>query len=246
MSQQAKPGAAESQPTLGLVHTTAVTVPAMKALAAEELPGVRVINILDDSLLADVIAAGGVTDAVRSRLRAYVQQAAGAGAEAVMSCCSSIGEAVEELAAEASLPVLRIDKPMAEEAVRLGTRIGVLATVRTTLDPTANLIRRTAEAMQRQVAVEAMLVDGAFEALQAGRGEEHDQKVLAALQELLSRSDVVVLAQASMARLLNALPSAPAVPVLTSPVLGLRAAGEAVHTAHAAGGVIAAPGPNHE
>jgi aspartate/glutamate racemase len=200
----------------------------MKELAARELPGVRVISLMDDSLLPDVMAAGGVTDAVRQRLRAYVEQAIGAGAQAVMSCCSSIGDAVEEIAAEASVPVLRIDAPMAEEAVRQGERIGVLATVGTTLEPTANLIRRTAARLGRQAKVEAVLVEGAYADLQAGHGEEHDRKVLRALRDLIARSDVVVLAQASMARLVAALESPPPVPILSSPLSGLRAAGACV------------------
>jgi aspartate/glutamate racemase len=200
----------------------------MKDLAARELPGVRVINILDDSLLADVIAAGSVTDAVRSRLRAYVRQAIDAGAEAVMSCCSSIGEAVEEIAAGSPVPVLRVDAPMAEEAVRRGTRIGVIATVRTTLEPTANLVRRTGQRLGRDVQVEAVLVEGAYDALTAGDGAEHDRLVQAALRDLIARSDVVVLAQASMARILAALPQPPPIPVLSSPLTGLKAAGQAV------------------
>ena len=215
-------------PTLGLIHTTPVTVPAMKDLAAAELPGVRVVNILDDSLLADVIAAGGVTDSVRRRLRTYVQSAREAGAQAVMSCCSSIGDAVEALAAESDIPVLRIDAPMAEEAVARGTRIGVLATVQTTLAPTAGLIRRTAERLGKQVTVEAVVVEGAYDHLRAGRGEEHDRLVLATLQDLIRRSDVVVLAQASMARLIAALPEPPNVPILTSPRSGLFAAASRV------------------
>ena len=68
---------------------------------------------------------------------------------------------------------------------------------------TANLIRRQARDAGRAVEVEAILVEGAFAALQAGRAAEHDERVLAALEDLLRRSDVVVLAQASMARLLG-------------------------------------------
>lgn len=219
--------ATEHEPaTIALLHTTAVTVPAMKELAGQHLPGVRVINILDDSLLADVIAAGEVTPAVRTRLRAYVDQAVQAGAQAVMSCCSSIGEVVEALDGSAGVPVWRIDAPMAEEAVRLGSHIGVLATVRTTLDPTVRLIQRTAERLGKPVEVEAVLIEGAFAALQSGEGETHDQLVRSALEQILKRADVVVLAQASMARLLSALPEPPRVPVLTSPVSGLRAAGD--------------------
>lgn len=216
------------RPTLALLHTTHLTVPTLKALAAERLPEVRNINILDDSLLADVIAAGSVTPAVEDRLRAYIYQAAVAGASAVLCCCSSVGEAAERLRATAPIPVLRIDEPMAGAAVRAGRLVGVIATVKTTLEPTAKLVRRTAAEAGREVQVEAVVVEGAFAALGAGRPEEHDRLVLDALRSLIERSDVVVLAQASMARLIGSLGSAPAVPVLSSPESGIDAAGAAV------------------
>lgn len=205
-------------PTLALIHTTAVTVPTFKDLAATHLPGVRVINLLDDSLLSDVMAAGHVTDAVRQRLEAYVGQARRAGADAVMSCCSTIGAVMENLGC------WRVDEAMAAEAVARGPRVGVIATVPTTLGPTADLIRRQAMERQAEVQVETVVVDGAFAALQAGRAAEHDEKVLAALEALLSRSDVVVLAQASMARLVQTLKTPPRIPILTSPVSGLQLA----------------------
>jgi Asp/Glu/hydantoin racemase len=211
--------------TLALLHTTPVTVQSMKDLAAQHLPGVRVINLLDDSLLQDVIAAGGVTPEVEARMQAYVKQAEVAGADAVLCCCSSVGEVVERARAGANMPLLRIDEPMAVEAVTTGKRIGVIATVKTTLEPTVGLIRRKAVELGKDVNVEPVLVEGAFAALSAGRGEEHDRLVKAALEGLLERSDVVVLAQASIARVLAALPQPPKVPVLTSPLSGLKAAG---------------------
>lgn len=212
--------------TLALLHTTPVTVPVMKELAAKEMPNVRVVNLLDDSLLADVMAAGGVTEPVERRMKAYLEQAMVAGADALMCCCSSVGEVAERLAETSPIPVLRIDAPMAEEAVNNGPRIGVIATVQTTLEPTASLIRRKAEEMGKEVEVEPLLVKGAFAALQAGRGEEHDLLVRTALEGLLTRSDVVVLAQASMARLLGSLSEPPRVPILTSPVSGIKSAGD--------------------
>ncbi len=214
--------------TLALLHTTPVTVQSMKELAGKEIPGVRIINLLDDSLLQDVIAAGGVTQEVEARIQAYVAQAQVAGASAVMSCCSSIGEAVERARAGVPLPVLRIDEPMAVEAVNTGARIGVIATVKTTLEPTANLIRRKAQEMGKTVQVEAVLVEGAYAALINGNGAEHDRLVTTQLESLLERSDVVVLAQASMARLLGSLSQPPRVPILTSPASGLKAAGAAL------------------
>lgn len=209
--------------TLALLHTTPVTVAAMKALAAQKAPGVRVINILDDSLLPDVMRAGHPTEEVQNRLRAYARSAVDAGADAVMCCCSSVGDVVETLRDDLPMPFLRIDEPMAEQAVSLGERISVIATVGTTLEPTASLIERAARKVGKKVQVERVLVEGAYDALVAGRAEEHDARVTGALRGLLDRSDVVVLAQASMARLLPGL-GEPPIPILSSPESGLARA----------------------
>ncbi|HYF75616.1 MAG TPA: aspartate/glutamate racemase family protein [Symbiobacteriaceae bacterium] len=212
--------------TLALLHTTPMTVTGLKELAAEHVPGVRIINLLDDSLLADVMAAGGVTPEVEGRMRAYIDQAKVAGADAVLCCCSSVGEVIERARPGAALPVLRIDEPMAEAAVKTGSRIGVVATVGTTLEPTANLIRRKATELGRNVTVEALKVEGAYQALTSGRPDEHDALVLKALEGLLQRSDVIVLAQASLARVAGKLTTQ--IPILSSPVSGLQAAAKVV------------------
>ena len=62
------------------------------------------------------------------------------------------------------------------------------------------------------------LCEGAFQAILAGDPAAHDAKVAAALSELSRQSDVIVLAQASMARVAEALPAAERrVPILSSP-----------------------------
>ncbi|GGO26044.1 aspartate/glutamate racemase family protein [Deinococcus humi] len=213
--------------TLALIHTTPVTVTTMKTLATEQAPGVRVIHLLDDSLLPDVIRAGHLTPEVTGRLRSYAGAAVSAGADAVMCCCSSVGDAVDALRAELPVPFLRIDGPMAEQAVRLGERVGVIATVASTLEPTARLIERAAELAGRPVEVERVLVDGAYDALMGGQPEQHDALVTGALQGLTGRVDVVVLAQASMARLIPSLPHT-LTPILSSPESGLAHALEAL------------------
>ncbi|THF85464.1 Asp/Glu racemase [Deinococcus sp. KSM4-11] len=225
------PGA-PPQETLALLHTTPVTLTDLPVRVTAQAPHVRVINILDDSLLADVMAAGEVTLAVHARLRAYLHAARDAGATAVMTCCSSVGAAVDALAGELSIPVLRIDRPMAAQASTLGRRVGVLATVPTTLEPTAALIEREATAASREVQVVRRVVEGAYAARVAGDGEEHDRLVIAALRELLGGVDVIVLAQASMARLLPALGDTGGVPVLSSPDSGVAAALHAVEDSH--------------
>jgi Asp/Glu/hydantoin racemase len=140
----------------------------------------------------------------------------------VLVTCSSIGAAVETAATVAGVPVLRVDQPMADKAVATGRRVGVIATLPTTLKPTADLIRRRAVAANRDVELVTRLCDGAFDALMSGDAVKHDAMVGKALTELMGEVDVVVLAQASMARVADALPAeAKRVPVLSSPGLAI-------------------------
>jgi Asp/Glu/hydantoin racemase len=130
-----------------------------------------------------------------------VASAADAGADAVLVTCSSIGPAVVVARTLFDFPVLRIDERMAEQAVRMGPRIGVIATLLTTLQPTVDLLRDTAHRLGRQVEIESSLCAGAFEAILRGDTETHDNTVTRQLIEFAGSVDVIVLAQASMARI---------------------------------------------
>jgi hypothetical protein len=111
---------------------------------------------------------------------------------------------------------------MAEEAVRQGSRIGVMATLRTTLEPTLALLRDKADAAGKNVELVSSLCDGAFEAVLAGDTATHDRILSKALLEEMKDVDVVVLAQASMARVVQAMGAdALPMPVLSSPELAV-------------------------
>jgi Asp/Glu/hydantoin racemase len=203
---------------LGLVHTSATLVPVFAALCKEKLPNVDVFNIVDDSLVRGIREAGRITPTIEMRVAGYLTSAAYAGADYIMVTCSSIGPAVEAGAKGIPTPVLRVDLPMADKAVATGKRIGVIATLSTTLEPTVELIQRRAGLAGKQFELTSKLVEGAFEALMAGDGATHDAKVAAALKELSQQVDVILLAQASMARVVDALaPEDRRVPILASP-----------------------------
>ena len=195
-------------PKLAIVHTAPMLEPVFERLVRTARPDVETVHIVDEELLADAIANDGLTDANRSAVEARVREAAATGADAVLVTCSSIGEAVEAAAGAVGVPVVRVDVAMAQEAVDAGRRIGVLATLRSTLRPTAALIRRTARDAGREVEIVEQLCDGAYAALRAGDRDRHDALVRAGYEALRGRVDVVVLAQASMARILDALPEA--------------------------------------
>lgn len=207
---------------LGLLHTSATLVPIFEQLCKAKLPGVAVFNLVDDSLIKDVIVHGKLRPQTARRVAQHVAAAEDAGADFIMVTCSSIGAAVETAATLTGVPVLRVDQPMADQAVTTAQRIGVIATLPTTLEPTTDLVRRRAAAANREVTITPRLCDGAFDALMSGDAETHDAMVAAALRELAAQVDVIALAQASMARVVETLSEADRrTPILASPPLAV-------------------------
>lgn len=208
--------------TLALIHTSATLVPVFQQLTKAKLPTTETFNIVDDSLVRQIGAQGGITPEISARVAAYIKSAASGGADFILVTCSSIGPAVEEAAVTVKVPVLRVDQPMADAAVRAGRRIGVIATLPTTLHPTADLVRRRAAAAAREIELKTKLCEGAFEALMSGDAVTHDRLVAAALRELSSEVDVILLAQASMARVVDTLPAADRkIPIFASPPIAI-------------------------
>lgn len=208
---------------LALLHTSPVLTPLFATLCARWLPEVKIFHLVDESLIKNTIAAGQLQKLTIRRLIRLTGSAFEAGADAVLVTCSSIGPGVEIAQSLFDQPVIRVDEAMARAAVKQGSRIGVLATLRTTLAPTAALVRRVAQDAEKPVEILECLCDGAFEAVLAGDTATHDRIVAEALTSRLRAVDVMVLAQASMARVLDALPAGTLkVPVLSSPELGVR------------------------
>ncbi len=112
--------------------------------------------------------------------------------------------------------------PEAREAVARGSRIGVVATLATTLRPTGDLILDTARAQGTPVVLDSVLVEGAYAALLGGDQAGHDDLVAAALDAATRGNDAVVLAQASMARVLPRLAEAQQAKVLASPAFAVE------------------------
>ena len=174
--------------TLGLVHTSATLVPMFAELCSKYLPHVKTFNIVDDSLIKNTIACGELTPETSRRVVNYAGSAQDAGADFILFTCSSIGPAVEAAAALTKVPVLRVDQPMADKAVQTGKRIGVIATLSTTLEPTSDLVKRRAAAAGKEIVLVSRLCEGAFDALMSGDAATHDKKVGDALKQLFSYS----------------------------------------------------------
>jgi len=209
---------------LAFIHTSHVLIPLFAQLAKEHLAGVEVFHMSDESLIRNTMAAGELTKSTTRRVIGMIGLAREGGADAVMVTCSSIGAAIPIAREQFDFPILRIDEAMADAAVRAGKRIGVAATLRTTLQPTVDLLVERAIAAGRDVDIDPELCEGAFEAVLSGDTARHDELVSVALRGLRDRVDVVVLAQASMARVLAQMDLSKGAPVLSSPELAVRSA----------------------
>jgi Asp/Glu/hydantoin racemase len=211
--------------TLALIHTSATLTPLFSALCKKYMPETTILHMVDESLITDTIREGCLRRVTMRRLLTLIESAETAGADAVMVTCSSLGPGVALGQRLFDFPVIRIDEAMAEAAVRMGRRIGVMATLSTTLEPTIALLREKAAEAAIEIEIVASLCDGAFDAVLAGNTAAHDRILSEALKSEMKGVDVVILAQASMARVVTAMPDGTlSMPVLSSPELAVKSA----------------------
>jgi Asp/Glu/hydantoin racemase len=205
---------------MAVLHTSFVFLnvePVFKDLFKEMIPDVEIIDFVDSQVLADVRKVGKVEVPHIRRMCHLAQAAEDAGVDLIFSACSSLGPSMDVARKLVKVPIVKIDDPMTQKAVAMGCKIGVMATVPTTLPPTVDLLYQWAAEAHKEVEVTQKLCDGAFEILMGGNRERHDQMVHAGAAELAPKVDLIVLAQASMSRLAPELAEQTGKPVLSSP-----------------------------
>ena len=195
---------------IALVHALKHSIQPIEAAFASHWPEASLMNLLDDSLSADVARDGRITDAMTERFLRLGRYAAGAGANAILFTCSAFGSCIEAVAREqAPMPVLKPNEAMIEQAVGKGRRIGLLST----FPPT--LVSMPPE-FPRSVEIVPKLAAGALAALDRGDRAEHDRLVCEAAKDLRD-CDLIALAQYSMAPAAALVAELSGRPVVTTP-----------------------------
>ena len=210
------------EPRLALLHTATANAVTFDRLGSELAPDVPLQHVVDDSLISEARANGGVTPELNRRVSTAALNALDSGAHVLLCTCSSIGPCVEVARPFTNKPILRIDDPMARIAVETGSKIIVAATLQTTLEPTKAIVQRAADAAGRTIELIDILCDTAWAAFESGDQEGYVSEIVKSLQSGSEGADVIVLAQASMAGAADLLASD--IPVLTSPRSGFEAA----------------------
>jgi Asp/Glu/hydantoin racemase len=213
---------------VAVLHTSFVFVtvePVITDLIGELIPGAEILHFVDSDVLATVVREQSISERSEARMVHLAQAAEAAGADVIFSACSSLGPTLDAAQAAVSVPVVKIDEAMARLAATYD-RIGVLATVPTTLGPTSDLIAARAADLGRSPSIQQRLTPGAFDVLMGGDRDGHDAMVSEQAATLAADVDVIVLAQASMQRLAGRLADETGKPVLSSPRIGVE------HLAH--------------
>jgi Asp/Glu/hydantoin racemase len=182
----------------------------IEASFARLWPEARLMNLLDDSLSADLARDGQLTDAMTERFLIIGRYAASTGANGILFTCSAFGPCIEAVAGErAPMPVLKPNEAMIEQAAQRGRKVGLLSSFPPTL---ASMPRE----FPTSVELVPKLAEGALAALDRGDRAEHDRLVTEAAKDLRD-CDVIALAQYSMAPAAEQVAQATGKPVLTTP-----------------------------
>lgn len=205
-------------PRVALIHALAHSVAPINEELQRAWPEAVRMNLLDDSLSADLARNGkGLDEAMHRRFESLTAYAEGTGAQAILFTCSAFGPCIEAAAARRPhMPVLKPNEAMVADAVALGGRVGLIASFAPTLESMPPEFPPGTELVTR-------LAAGALEALNEGDVLTHDAKVVEAARWLAEQGcDVIALAQFSMARAQMAVHRAVDLPVLTTPGSAVR------------------------
>ena len=189
-----------SNKTIGLIHASSLTIPIAKPFIQEIIPEVQVMHLCDDTIQRDNLSAGvGVIPKINYfKFATYAHFLEEAKVDLIVLMCSTFNRAVEFARPMINVPMLQIDRPMMELAVKTGKKIGLLATLPTTVPSSERLLRVVGEEMGKEIEIKTILSSEAFKELEKGNTERHNEILLEEIDKLSREVDCICMAQISM------------------------------------------------
>ncbi|MFZ7132628.1 MAG: aspartate/glutamate racemase family protein [Eubacteriales bacterium] len=213
-----------SKPIITMIHTVFPIVNTLTTMFKEKLEDEKVIiyNIVDDSILPRITSSNGVSPKIIKSIYQHISVAEEIGSSLILVTCSSISEVVDIINPLFSVPVVKIDDAMTDEAIRIASTLGVVATINTTLNPTIGQLNKKALLINKDIKIVPLLCSEAYHALiNENDSEKHDLLLFNSIKDLIKKVDAIVLSQASMARILPKIKKITSKPILTSPESGI-------------------------
>ncbi|NLA59094.1 MAG: aspartate/glutamate racemase family protein [Firmicutes bacterium] len=188
-------------PVVGLIHSTRLVIQTVHDVVAKAKPELEIINVLDEGLLKCLRREA--FHRVVPRMTALAKGLEEDGAELIIVTCSSLSPYVDGVREHINAPIIKIDEPMIQWAIENHDSIGIVMTNPTTQSPTASLVEEVSRRLNKEVKVEYRLCGEAFERLNRGDVDGHDAVVVATVETLMQEVEVVLLAQISIARVIQ-------------------------------------------
>ena len=211
--------------TLGIIHAAVFTAVSLEPIAREIMPEVSIMHAGDDTIQRDNLASppGTIPKVNFYKFATFAKFFEDVGIDLIVLACSTFNQAVEYARPMIRVPMLQIDRPMMEKAVTMGSRIGLIGTLASTMPSSQRLLLQCAAEAGKKIEVVPVLNAEAFKTLRAGNPAGHNEMVLEDIKRLSKETDCIVLAQGSMAVLDKETVNNP-VPVFSSPGLAFQRA----------------------
>jgi Asp/Glu/hydantoin racemase len=189
--------------TIGIIHAIHLTIRAMQPFLERYIPDVEVMHFCDDTIQRDNLSArvGVIPKHNYFRFAQYSHNLQESGVELILLACSTFNYAAELARPMIDIPILQIDRPMMELAVLQGPRVGLLATLASTVPSSERLLRIVAAEKNRPVEITTVLRPEAFAAVSKGDTETHNRILMEEIDKLSGKVDSIVMAQLSMSAL---------------------------------------------
>ena len=188
---------------IGIIHAALISSKSVQPFIDDIIPDVTVAHVVDDTIQNTNFASkpGVIPKSNFYKFATYAHFLEEAGADLILLACSTFNQAVELARPMINVPLLQIDRPMMDLAVNQGKRIGLLATVPTTIPASERLLYTAAAESGKEIEVTTILCSEAFEAIKRGEIDLHNRLLLNQIDRLSETVDAIVLAQVSMSAL---------------------------------------------
>ena len=192
-----------SNKTLGIIHAALISSKSVQPYIDEIIPEVTVVHHVDDTIQNSnfLCEPGTIPKENYFKFASYAYYLEKAGVDLIILACSTFNRAVEHARPMINVPLLQIDRPMMDLAVQQGNKIGLLATLPSTVPSSERLLKLAAKDAGKDIDVQTILCSEAFEEIKKGNVEKHNNLLLSEIDKLSNSVDVIVMAQVSMSAL---------------------------------------------
>lgn len=205
-----------AKPRIVLLHATPVAMQPVQTAFRHLWPEAELVNLLDDSLSPDRAKEANLSETLVERFVNLGRYGYSTGADGVLVTCSAFGPAIERMASELPVPVLKPNEAMFHAAVAMGQRIGMIATFGPSVGTMTDEFEDYIAEVRSPATLRTILVEDAMTALRAGDAETHNRLIAERAHEL-DDVDTIMLAHFSTSQAADAVARHVRVPVLSAP-----------------------------